>query len=290
MMQKKTFAKLLFALALALSSPCLAAESRIAAVVNGEIITSYELDGRVSFTRSLMKGAKPPAGLRGKILEEMVNDRLKLAEASKFGVKVEDAEIDETVRRMEDFYGVKIDKSLAWVRGQAKADVAWNKFVFGYLRSLVGVRDGEIDGVIGDYSSRKAYEYSLVPLLADRKRLDDLAPEARKVSSCSGFKAFAAKHGAAGSGAEIKVGEADMSPALAAEVAALGESGLSSPVEGAGGPAMFYLCSRKETGKPALPPPDRAKVRQDLFMGKLESLSQRHFGKLRAGAAVEIRE
>jgi peptidyl-prolyl cis-trans isomerase SurA len=282
---------LLLAASIIVSRPVFsAAVARIVAVVGGDIITSYELDGRVSFARSLMKGAKPPAGMRERILDEMVSDRLRLAEAAKYGVKVDDAEIDETIGRMEKFYGAKIDKSSSWVRDQARADIAWNKFVFGYLRSLISVGDAEVDAVVEVYSTRKSYEYSLVPLLADGDRMASLLAAAKKIASCSGFKSFAKQSGAAGSGAEIKVADKDMNPVLASELAKSGPGGLAGPVENAGGPALFYVCSKKETGESPLPPPDRAKIRQDVLMGKLEAFSQRYFERLRSTAAIDIRE
>jgi peptidyl-prolyl cis-trans isomerase SurA len=281
---------MILAAVLSVSAPAFSAESRIAAVVNGDIITSYELEGRLAFTRDLMKGQKPPADLRERILDEMVNDRIKLAEAAKFGVKVDDKEIDDTVSRMEKFYGVKVDKSLPWVRDQARADVAWNKFLFGYLRSMVSVGDAEVDGIMESRAERKSYEYSVVPLLAGNGDMEGLLPLAKGVSSCAGFKSFAKKRGKDGSGTEIRVKDSDMNPALAAELAGLGDEGLAGPVENAGGLTLFYMCSKRETEKSALPPLDRSKVRQDLLMGKLEAFSERYFEKVRAGAAVEIRK
>lgn len=76
----------------------------VAVSVNGDPITSYDIEQRIKLLRGLHKG-----GGRDAAIESLISDRLKLHEATRFGISISDDEIgsqvQEDARKMKLTYG-----------------------------------------------------------------------------------------------------------------------------------------------------------------------------------------
>ena len=73
-----------------IATPALAQE--VAVVVNGDAITSYDIEQRTK----LLHGLHKPAG-RDAAIESLIDDRLKAHEASRFGINITDDEVGSQV-------------------------------------------------------------------------------------------------------------------------------------------------------------------------------------------------
>lgn len=92
------FRTTLFAFLAALS-PAMSEDAQaqsVAAYVNGEPISSHEIDQRMKINRL----SRQPATSRAAALKELVDDRIKLAEARRIGYRVTDDLMDEQLARM----------------------------------------------------------------------------------------------------------------------------------------------------------------------------------------------
>jgi peptidyl-prolyl cis-trans isomerase SurA len=80
--------------------------ARIAAVVNDEVITQYDIDqGKVAVLQQLRaQGSPPPPGdvLERQLLEKLVVERALMQYARDNGVKVEDAQVERAIQRIAD--------------------------------------------------------------------------------------------------------------------------------------------------------------------------------------------
>jgi len=78
----------------------------IVAVVNNEVITSQELDGRMRQVESQMKSqgvAMPPrAQLQKQILERLIVDRAQMQLAKEVGIRVDDLTLDRAIARIAE--------------------------------------------------------------------------------------------------------------------------------------------------------------------------------------------
>ncbi|MBM3565472.1 MAG: hypothetical protein FJX42_05100, partial [Alphaproteobacteria bacterium] len=91
---------------ISLSLPAHAQKSteRIAAVVNDQPISFFDLENRLKFTiltAGLPDNPEVRSRLTPDVLHGLIDDRLKLQEAKRLGVKVEPEAVEGAVRRME---------------------------------------------------------------------------------------------------------------------------------------------------------------------------------------------
>jgi peptidyl-prolyl cis-trans isomerase SurA len=129
------------AMALGLGSVLLVAATaaaqaeQIAVVVNGEPITEAEIEGRLKFDR-LVRHREPS---RQEVVEELIDEKLKLRTARQSGIDVTDADVDGTYAAMakrmnltpEQLTGALAHAGVdtATLRHRIRADIAWQRFV-----------------------------------------------------------------------------------------------------------------------------------------------------------------
>lgn len=152
---------------------------RIVAVVNDEVITLRELQARVSMAERQLRqqGTQlpPREDLERHILERLIIDRAQLQLARETGLRIDDAQLDETLARIAE--GNRM--SLSEFRAALERDgISWNRFreeirdemVLGRLRerevdSRIVVTEGEIDNFLASAGSTGSEEYNLAHIL-----------------------------------------------------------------------------------------------------------------------------
>lgn len=135
---------------------------RVIAVVNDEAITQHELRDRVATVERQLRqrGTPPPprAVLEKQLLERLIVDRVQMQFAKEIGLRVTDAELDTTLRRIAENNRM----SLAEFRATLERDgIEWRRFreeirdemTIGRLRerevdSRIVISDGEIDNYL----------------------------------------------------------------------------------------------------------------------------------------------
>ena len=152
--------------------------ARIAAVVNNEAISIPDLADRIDIA-IVASRLRPSEELRRQlapqVLRSMVDERLKLQEARRLGVRVSAEEVAAAQRtvaernnipadRFEDFLrsqGLDVDA----VTDQLRAEVLWSKLVRRRLGRSVLVGEGEIDEAIARLESNRGRpEYRVAEL------------------------------------------------------------------------------------------------------------------------------
>lgn len=158
---------LLVGSALATVSPASAqAAHGIAATVNEDIITTYDLRQRVLFNL-MASGTKPDeAGLQRlqlQALRALVDEAIQMQEAKKFDLEVSDAEVERSVERLARGNGMSVAEitqqmngfgiNLSTLRDQVRAEVAWQRIVSGRYGSRIRISDTQIDETINRLSA-----------------------------------------------------------------------------------------------------------------------------------------
>lgn len=130
---------------------------RIAAVVNEEVITSAEVEDRALLLIALIGGGKTPqerTQMITRALQMLIDETLELQEAKRNSITVSKGEIDEAIAVTEKARArpkgallgfVKASGlSVASIKRQFEAQVAWNKTVSRKLKRSITITDGEI--------------------------------------------------------------------------------------------------------------------------------------------------
>lgn len=140
------------------------AADRMVAVVNDEAITQNELRARIAMVSRQMKSQGtplPPAEvLEKQLLERMIVDRIQLQMARDSGVRVDDLQLEASMRRIADSNQMPLND----FRVALEADgIAWNKFreevreeiILSRLRerevdNQIAISEGEIDNYLAN--------------------------------------------------------------------------------------------------------------------------------------------
>jgi peptidyl-prolyl cis-trans isomerase SurA len=102
---------------------------RIVAIVNNEVITLNDLNGRMAMVVKQLQAQStqlpPQDALKKQLLERMINDMVQMQEAKETGIKVDDATLDKALQRIADENSL----SMTEFRRRLEQDgVIWQKF------------------------------------------------------------------------------------------------------------------------------------------------------------------
>ena len=144
------------------------ASLRIAAIVNDEAISVYDLNNRARLVIFSARLPGDPATLRrvrAQVMRNLIDERLRLQEAKKQKITVEKREIDLAVRDLETrnkiskgqlrqfLNGRGIDKST--LISQIEANIAWIKVVRRSVRSGTAIGEDAIDEALAQMKANK---------------------------------------------------------------------------------------------------------------------------------------
>lgn len=146
---------------LALAGACQAQETRIAAVVNNDIITADDIDARLML---LMRSSGIPdtpqnrQQLQRRVVQQLIDEKLEVQEAKRFKVTATAAEVDKALGSIEARNNMQkggLDQYLKaagvpryTLVDQVTASIIWNKVVEGRYSSDVSVSDAEVNDEI----------------------------------------------------------------------------------------------------------------------------------------------
>ena len=151
--------RLLLALILSAALPASARDIEgIAVVVNDEVISLYDVDQRVDLffaTSGIKKSPEMTERMRVQVLRALVDEKLKLQEANRVEIEIEQTEIEERMELLADQDSMTLDgikdflkKSAIeedTLKAQIRAELAWNQFVRRSFGGRIKVGDREID-------------------------------------------------------------------------------------------------------------------------------------------------
>lgn len=133
----------------------------IAAIVNDQPITTYEVRDRMRFILTT-SGIQPTEDVLAQVQEQalrsLVEESLQLQTARRYEVPVTDEEVDEAIADIAARNGVTVADivadldsagvSIDTMRQQLRAEIAWSYLVSGRYRSRIRVSDAQIESAI----------------------------------------------------------------------------------------------------------------------------------------------
>lgn len=278
----------------------------IAAMVNGEAITNSDIDQRMKLVQlTTQKGIS-----RQQALDELINDKVKIKEAKKYGLNLSASDVDAAFGNMASRMRMNSDQLTKTLEGKGirpetlklriQADMTWNSLVRGRFQSSFLVPEKELAGIgesSGDKPETESFEYLVRPivLIVPRGSPSSVIESRRKeaellrgrIQSCDEAQSLfrAMRDGAIRD--QITKTSADLPPNLRELLDKTPVGKLTPPEVTKQGIEMVALCSRKPTTR-ADTPAKRA-AREKIASEKYEAKSKSYLQEVRKGAMIEMR-
>jgi peptidyl-prolyl cis-trans isomerase SurA len=296
------------ALAVALMScASLSQAQTVAVMVNGEPITNYDIEQRSKLT--FLTTHKPAS--RQQVIDELIDEKVKIKEGKKFGVDPTASDIDQSYAAMSARMRItpeQLTKSLEvqgirsdTLKARIKAEMVWTSLVRGRYKESLQVGEKDVAAAVqekgGDEKpDTQAFEYKMQPivLIVPRGSASD-AVETRKkeaealrgrIQTCAEANAFfKSMQNAAIKEAVVKT-SADIPASLREVLDGTPIGHLTPPEVTKQGVEMVVLCGRDPT---KVDTPKKREIRDKMFADKFEAKSKSYLREVRAAAMIEYR-
>ncbi len=297
-----------FALAAVTCSTARVEAQFVAALVNGESVTHYDIDQRAKLVQ--IASQKPPS--RKEVLEELIDEKLKLQLIRRYSIQDIDKDVENALANMarrgrttrKQFAdqlgqsGVNIDT----LKSRVRAEIAWSQIIRGRFQASFQFSEKDILARLETAPSQAtpatAYEYTLRPILfvvprgsqppvVEARRRDAEALRSR-FQGCEAGIAMARGLRDVAVRAQVVKSSIDFSPAQR-EILEKTELGkLTAPETTAQGIELYAICSKKQTTATENETNKRA-VREKMFSEQFQTHSKRYLKELRSQAMIEYR-
>jgi peptidyl-prolyl cis-trans isomerase SurA len=289
-------------IAAAVAMPGRALAQQVLLMVNGDVITDYDVDQRSKFT--MLSTHKQPT--RQEVIEELIDERLKVQVGKKYKVEVPDNDIDSSYAEMSKRMHITADQltqelakggvEAATLKARIKADLTWTVIIRGKFQSSLQVNEktvlAEIKTIRKDDSGDVGYDYMLRPILLLVRGSNELIEARRKDADGlrSRFTACDTGLTLARLMRDVVVRDAitknssELAPALREIIDKTEIGHLTPPETTQQGVEMFALCQRKETTAET---PEKRQAQEKLFGERFQSQAKRYLQELRRQAMIE---
>jgi peptidyl-prolyl cis-trans isomerase SurA len=256
---------------------------RIAAVVNDDVISVFDLDQRMTLVMSTSGGAANNAELRRRlqpqVMRTLIDERLQMQEAQRISATVTDKEIEEAVGRIEKANNMapgalyaELDRSgtgRTSLQQQIKATLAWNKVITRRLRPTLQIGDDEVDDILARINASKgSTEYLLAEMFLSvetpdqedevRQRMEELLDQMRHGSSFAAMAQQFSQAASASVGGDIGwIERGQLDDDVAKALDGLQRNSATEPLRT---PSGFYIYLLRDKRVLAVSDPNDAKV------------------------------
>ena len=259
---------------LALAASAQAQETRIAAVVNNDIVTADDVNARLAL---LMKTSGIPdtpqnrQQLQTRVLRQLIDEKLELQEAAHYKVTPDKGEIDRALTNIEQRNNMPKGGLDQYLKGagiprstlvdQVTASIIWNKVVEGRYASDVSVSDAEVNDEItrikadfGKPQSHVAEIFLAIDNPGQEPEIKQLADKLiTQIRGGAAFQAVAQQFSqspSAATGGDIGwVTPNQFGPPLDDAISKMNPGEISYPIRTTAGYYIFYLLQRQTPGQ-----------------------------------------
>jgi peptidyl-prolyl cis-trans isomerase SurA len=279
----------------------------VAVMVNGEPITDFDIEQRSKL--DFLTTHKQPS--RQDIVNELIDEKVKIREAKKYSVDPSASDIDQAYDGMASrmrISGDQLTKSLETqgirpdtLKSRIRADMVWTALVRGRYKERLQVGEQDVAAAAkaeggNDPQQTDAFEYKMQPVvLIVPKGASPAAVESRqkeaetlraRVQTCDDANSyFKSMPNAAIREAVVKT-SADIPAVLRKVLDDTPIGHLTPPEVTKQGVEMVALCGRKPT---TIDTPKKKEIRDKLYAQKYEATSKSYLREIRGAAMIEYR-
>jgi peptidyl-prolyl cis-trans isomerase SurA len=277
----------------------------VAVMVNGAPITNYDIEQRSKLTT--LTTHKPAD--RQQVLNELIDEKLKIKEAKNFGVDPSGADIDQAYSSMSGRMRLtpeQLTKSLEsqgirpdTLKERIKADMVWTSLVRGRFKESLQVGEKDVAAAIkvsgnDDKPETDAFEYKMQPivLIVPRGSTPGLIEARQKeaeglrgrIQTCADANAFFKSMPNAAIRETVTKTSADIPPTLRTVLDSTPIGHLTPPEVTKQGVEMVVLCGRNPT---TIDTPKKKEIRDKMFAEKYDAKSKAYLQEIRKAAMIE---
>jgi peptidyl-prolyl cis-trans isomerase SurA len=279
----------------------------VAVMVNGEPITNFDIEQR---SKLITLSTHKPSD-RKQVIDELIDEKVKIREGKKFGIEPSASDIDQTYAAMSARMRISADqltKSLEsqgirpeTLKSRMKADMVWTNLVRGRFKESLQISEKDVDKAVQVTGEEKpdtqSFEYKMQPIVLIVPRGSDAATvETRRkeaealrgrIQTCDEANTFfKSMQNAAIQGSVTKT-SADIPVSLRELLDGTPIGHLTPPEVTKQGVEMVALCARNPT---TVDTPKKKEVREKMFAEKYDAKSKAYLREVRGSAMIEYRE
>jgi peptidyl-prolyl cis-trans isomerase SurA len=279
----------------------------VAVMVNGDPITNYDIEQRSKLI--VLTTHKPPT--RQQVLDELIDEKVKLKEAKKFGVDPTTSDVDEAYKGMSTRMRItpdQLSKSLEsqgirpdTLKERIKTDMVWSSLVRGRFKESLQVGEKEVAAAVpaaggDDKQSNESFEYKMQPIVlivprgaspaAIELRRKEAETLRARVQTCDEANAYFKSMQNAAIREIVTKTSADIPASIREGLDKTPIGHLTAPEETKQGIEMVALCGRKPT---TIDTPQKKEIRDKMFAEKYQAKSNAYLQEVRKAAMIEYR-
>lgn len=280
--------------------------AQVVVVANGSPITELDIAQR----SKLIATSTRKSTTRQAVINELIDERLKISKAKSYGMEIGSAEIDnafETMAQRQGLSAAQFSQMLErtgvspnTVKARIRAELTWTQLVRGRYSSTLQVGDSDIALAMRSRNETDkappGFLYTLYPVVLVVPRGPNQAAltgklreaenlRSRFVSCETGLPLARALRDVAVR-APINRSSADLAPQLAELLGKMEVGRLTAPEVTAQGLQMFALCGKKESATDSAV---KREVREELFVKRFETESKKFLDEIRKSAMIEYK-
>ena len=280
-----------------------AGAQQVVVIVNGEPITALDIEQRTKLNQ--LSTHKTPA--RQEILDELINEKLKVREAKKFGLEIPSSDVDSAYASMASRMRItpeqlteqlaKSGVNAATLKARIKADITWSQLVRGRYQSSLQIGDKDLLAVESKSNDSVSYDYTLRPILffvpagSPETFVEGRKREAETLRSrfqgCDDGITFARALKDVAVRDQVIRSSADIPAELRKVLDGIEVGRLTPPEVTKFGVEMFAICAKKESA--ADNTLVRRQARDTIMAERYEQRSKQYLQELRRGAMFEYK-
>ena len=243
------------------------------------------------------------------MIDELIDEKVKIKEGKKFGVDPSSSDIDQSYAAMSSRMRITPDQLTKSLESQGiradtlkprlKADMVWTSLVRGRFKESLQVGEKDVDAAAqeaGEKTEAEAFEYQMQPIVlivprgsapaAIELRKKEAEALRERVQSCEDANSyFKSMQNAAIREIVIKT-SADIPPVLRELLDKTPIGHLTPPEVTKQGVEMVALCGRKAT---TIDSPKKREIRDKMYAQKYEAKSKSYLQEVRKAAMIEYR-
>jgi peptidyl-prolyl cis-trans isomerase SurA len=288
-------------------APSPACAQNIVVMVNGEPITDYDIEQRSKLDQLTTQKAPP----RQDVINELIDDKLKMKEGKKFSVDPGVADIDQSYAGMAQRMRLSPDqlsKTLEvkgvrpeTLKSRMRAEMVWSSLVRGRYKERLQVGERDVAQAVqaegGEKLQVEGTEYRMQPIVLIVPRgstpafMEQRQKEAEtyrsRVGSCQEANALFRSTANATIRESITKTTADLPEPLRKVLDDTPIGHLTPPEVTKQGIEMVVLCDRKPT---MIDTPKKREIRDKMYAAKYEKTSKAYLDEIRKAAMIEYRD
>lgn len=275
----------------------------VAVMVNGEPITNLDIEQRSKLT--FLTTHK--AAVRQEIINELIDEKVKIKEGKKYGVDPSASDIDQSFAAMSSRMRLspeQLTKSLEsqgvraeTLKARLKADMVWSSLVRGRYKQSLQVGEKDVAAAAGDdKQTTDSFEYLMRPIVLivprgsapaaiEGRRKEAEALRSRVQSCDEANNLFKSMQNAAIRDTVTRT-SADLPQPLRELLDKTPIGHLTAPEVTKQGVEMVALCGRTAT---TVDTPKKKEIRDKMYVEKYEAKSKSYLQEVRKAAMIEYR-